>query len=44
MVGVSEMPPPSVEEELLISILPIVKDIAEEQEHQVAPEQHLAKE
>ena len=44
MEGVPEVPPPSVEEELVLSIPPIVEDLAEEQEHQVAPEVHPAEE
>ena len=44
MEGVLEMPPPSVEEELVLAVPPIAEDLTEEQEHQVAPEVHPAEE
>ena len=33
MEGVPGMPPPSVEEELVFLVLPIVEDVTKEQEH-----------
>ena len=44
MEGVLEMPPPSMEDELVLSVLPIVEDLVEGQEHQVAPEVHPTEE
>ena len=42
--GVPKMPLPTAQEELVLSVPPLVEDLAKGQEHQVAPEVHPAEE